>query len=168
MTRNLLTTLASAGSAALLGGAYLFQLMGYPPCAMCLWQRWPHAAAIIIGLLALKIPGRFLPVIGACAAFTTGSIGFYHMGVERDWWEGPSSCTGGGLLDGLDGAGLLAVEGPKVIMCDQVSWELLTLSMPTWNGIFSYGLVALWIMAVSAGSTKAGLSRTGSRLPDGE
>lgn len=155
MTRNLMTSIAAGGSAALLGGAYMFQLLGYPPCAMCLWQRWPHAAAILIGLLALRIPGRLMPGLGAMAAATTGSIGFYHMGVERDWWEGPSSCTGGGLLDGLDGAGLLAVEGPRVIMCDQVSWEFLTLSMPTWNGIFSFGLVIVWAVAIklSDGST---------------
>ncbi|WP_341365933.1 disulfide bond formation protein B [Yoonia sp. BS5-3] len=150
MTRNQLIFLAAGGSAALLGGAFIFQWLGYLPCAMCLWQRWPHAAAIIIGLLGLKIPGRAMPILGAVAAASTGSIGFYHMGVERDWWEGPSSCTGGGQLQGLDGASLLAVEGPKVIMCDQVSWEFLSLSMPTWNGIFSFGLVAIWIMAALA------------------
>ncbi len=154
--------LATGGSAALLGGAYIFQALGYPPCAMCLWQRWPHMAAIVIGLLALRIQGRFLPALGALAAGTTGAIGVFHTGVERDWWEGPSSCTGGGSLDGLSGADLLAVEGPRVVMCDQVSWEFLTLSMPTWNAIFSFDLMVGWIVAVvlSGASTKAGSSRT--------
>ena len=162
MTRNLMVLIAAGGSAALLAGAFTFQFLGYPPCAMCLWQRWPHVAAIVIGLLAWKIRGRLLPILGALAAATTGSIGFFHMGVERDWWEGPSSCTGNGLLNGLDGAGLLAIEGPKVIMCDQVSWEFLTLSMPTWNGIFSFVLVGFWIAAVvlSGASTKEGSSRS--------
>ncbi len=163
MTRNLMIMLATGGSVALLGGAYIFQLLGYPPCAMCLWQRWPHAAAIIIGLLALKIQGRTLPALGALAAGTTGAIGVFHTGVERDWWEGPSSCTGGGALDGLSGSDLLAIEGPRVVMCDQVSWEFLSLSMASWNAIFSFDLMMGWIIAVvlSGASTAKGSSRTG-------
>ena len=158
MTRQFWVTLSAGGSAALLAGAYLFQALGYPPCAMCLWQRWPHFAAILIGILAIKFGGRFLPAIGALAAATTAALGIFHTGVERDYWEGPSSCTGtGGGLEGLSGADLLTITGPRVIMCDQVSWELFTLSMPSWNALFSIVLVVGWIMAIraSGGSTKA-------------
>jgi disulfide bond formation protein DsbB len=161
MTRQLMTTLSAGGSAALLAGAYLFQAMGYPPCMMCLWQRWPHMAAIVIGVLALRFQGRFLPALGALAAGTTAAIGVFHTGVERGWWEGPSSCSGGSILDGLSGADLLAVEGPRVVMCDQVSWEFLSLSMATWNAIFSFGLMMGWIVAVvlSGAWIAAGSSR---------
>lgn len=162
MTRNLMIILSAGGSAALLAGAYIFQALGYPPCAMCLWQRWPHVAAILIGVLALRVPGRFLPVLGAGAAATTGGIGVFHTGVERDWWEGPTSCSGGGGLEGLSGTDLLTITGPRVVMCDQVSWELFTLSMASWNAIASFGLMIGWIIAVrlSAGSTTTGSSRT--------
>ena len=149
MTRNLMIILATGGSVALLGGAYLFQALGYPPCAMCLWQRWPHALAIIVGLLALKFGGRLLPLLGALAAATTAGIGIFHTGVERDWWDGPSSCSGVGSLEGLSGADLLAVTGPRVVMCDQVSWEFLTLSMASWNAIFSLDLMVGWLIAFS-------------------
>jgi len=155
--------LSAGGSAALMSGAYIFQALGYPPCAMCLWQRWPHVAAIVIGLIALRVPGRVLPALGAIAAATTAGIGIFHTGVERDYWEGPSSCTGGGGLDGLSGADLLTITGPRVIMCDQVSWELFSLSMPSWNAVFSLCLMVGWIIAyrLSAGSTAKGSSRTG-------
>ena len=154
--------LAAGGSAALLAGAFLFQALGYPPCAMCLWQRWPHFVAILIGLVALRVQGPLLPGLGALAAATTGVIGVYHTGVERDWWEGPSSCTGNISLEGLSGADLLTVTGPRVVMCDQVSWELFTLSMASWNALASFALVIIWIMAIrlSAGSTTTGSSRT--------
>jgi disulfide bond formation protein DsbB len=149
--------LAGAGSFALLAGAYLFQALGYPPCAMCLWQRWPHFAAIAIALLALRFGGRALPAMGALAAGTTGALGVFHTGVERDWWEGPTSCSGGGGLQGMSGADLLAIAGPRVVMCDQVTWEFLSLSMASWNAILSFGLMAIWISAVMI---KAGSSRT--------
>jgi len=162
MTRNLMITLSAGGSAALLAGAYLFQALGYPPCAMCLWQRWPHAAAIVIGLLAMRIRGPLMPALGALAAATTAGIGLYHTGVERDWWEGPRSCTGLGGLEGLSGADLLTVTGPRIVLCDQVSWELLSLSMASWNAMASFGLMISWIIAVrlSGGSTAGDSSRT--------
>lgn len=156
MTRNMLVLLAGAGSFALLAGAYLFQALGYPPCAMCLWQRWPHMAAIVIAALALRFGGPALPVLGAAAAGTTGGLGIYHTGVERGWWQGPTSCSGGSL-DGLSGMDLLAIDGPRVVMCDQVTWEFLALSMASWNAIASFGLMAIWISAVMI---KAGSSRT--------
>jgi disulfide bond formation protein DsbB len=161
MTRNLMILLSAGGSAALLAGAFLFQALGYPPCTMCLWQRWPHAAAILIGVLALRFPGRVLPLLGALAAATTAGIGVFHTGVERDWWEGPSSCTGGSSLEGLTGADLLSVAGPRVVMCDQVSWELFSLSMASWNAILSLVLMIGWIIAfrLSAASTTKGSSR---------
>ncbi|WP_322892490.1 MULTISPECIES: disulfide bond formation protein B [unclassified Yoonia] len=148
MTRNFLILLAGAGSFALLAGAFVFQALGYPPCAMCLWQRWPHVAAILVAALALRFGGRALPAFGAVAAAATGAIGVFHTGVERDWWEGPTSCTGGGSLQGLSGNDLLAIEGPRVVMCDQVSWEFLALSMASWNAILSFGLMAIWIIAL--------------------
>jgi len=138
-----LVILAAGGSAALLAGAFAFQIAGYPPCAMCLWQRWPHAAAIVIGLLAVVLGWRALAWLGALAAATTAAIGIYHTGVERDWWEGPTSCTGGGGLTG----NLLATDGPRLVMCDQVSWALFGLSMASWNAVFSAVLVAVWITA---------------------
>ena len=150
MTRHFLVAISAGGSAALLAGAYLFQALGYPPCAMCLWQRWPHFAAIVIGIVAWKIGGRFLPALGALAAATTAAIGVFHTGVERGLWEGPSTCTGGGSLDGLSGADLLTITGPNVVMCDQVSWELFSLSMASWNALLSAVLVIGWVMAIRA------------------
>ncbi len=148
MTRTQLSIVAAAGSALLLGGAFVFQALGYAPCQMCLWQRWPHAAAILIGVLAVVVGGRIWPWLGALAAFATGAIGVFHSGVERHWWAGPSSCTGAGSgVSGLSGGDLLAFEGPKLVMCDQVSWEFLFLSMPAWNAVFSFALVVIWIMA---------------------
>ena len=140
--------LAGAGSAALLLGAYAFQALGYAPCKMCLWQRWPHFVAVGIGLLALMIGWRALAWFGAAAAATTGGIGVFHTGVERGWWEGPTSCTGSGTgLGGLTGGDLLSTDAPPLVMCDQVSWAFAGLSMASWNAVLSFALVAVWMVA---------------------
>lgn len=141
-----LILLAAGVSAALLGGAYVFEFFGYAPCQMCYWQRWPHMAAIAIGLIALGQPKPVFGYLGALAALTTAGLGGFHTGVERGWWQGPSTCAGGDL-GGLSGSDLLSTDGPRLIMCDQVSWEFLTLSMASWNMLFSLCAAGLWILA---------------------
>jgi disulfide bond formation protein DsbB len=144
LSRNALILAAAGGSVLLLAGAFVFQAMGYLPCAMCWWQRFPHMAAIVVGALALSVRGPLLPALGALAALATALIGIFHTGVERDWWQGPASCTGNG---GLTSGDLLSMDGPRLVMCDQVSWALWGLSMPSWNALLSLALVALWVAA---------------------
>lgn len=147
MMKRLHIVIAAGVSAGLLAGAYVFQYLGYAPCTMCYWQRWPHMAAVAIGVLALFVPARILGYLGALAALTTAAIGVYHTGVERKFWEGPSTCTGDGGLGELSGNDLLSLDGPRLIMCDQVSWEMLDLSMASWNAVISLVAVCLWIIA---------------------
>jgi disulfide bond formation protein DsbB len=146
MTKSQLIALAAFGSFALLAGAFLFQWLGYAPCKMCLWQRWPHAVAIVIGLLALALTRlkTQLALLGGLAALTTGAIGLYHTGVERDWWEGPTSCSGSSALDTNN---LLSTDITPIVMCDDVVWSLMGLSMASFNALISLALVTVWIAA---------------------
>lgn len=147
---RLLITLAAGGSAALLLGALGFQYIGeMAPCKLCYWQRYPHAAAVGIGVLALIIPGALLPYLGALAALATAGIGAYHTGVERGWWEGPSTCTSG-PIGGLSPDQLLdQIMAAPLVRCDEVPWEMLSLSMASWNAIASLGLALLWVAAAN-------------------
>ncbi|TDL83640.1 disulfide bond formation protein B [Palleronia sediminis] len=152
MTRRMLTTLAGLGSAALLAGAFGFQAMGYAPCQMCLWQRWPHAAAVALAVVAFAWPRRIVAVLGALAALVTAGLGLFHTGVERAWWDGPASCAGGGSLAGMGGADLLSTDTlDKVVMCDEVAWAFAGLSMASWNAVLSLGLAAIWVAAARRG-----------------
>ncbi|MEO0357712.1 MAG: disulfide bond formation protein B [Pseudomonadota bacterium] len=147
MTQDRWIILALVGTAALLAGAFLFQALGYAPCQMCYWQRYPHVVALIAGVAALALGRPGFILIGAVASFTTGAIGLFHSGVEQKWWDGPASCSGGGLGN-LDGASLLSVDVmDKVVMCDEISWAFVGLSMPTWNAILSFCIVGLWVKA---------------------
>lgn len=148
MSRKFLILLATLGSAALLAGAYFFESRGYLPCKMCYWQRWPHFAAVGIGIVALFMPLAALAWLGAAAAAITGGIGVFHAGVEQGWWPGPASCTqAGGGLSGLPGGDLLSLDGPVLILCDQISWSFAGLSMAGWNAVLSFVLILVWVRA---------------------
>jgi len=149
MTRNFLILLAAGGSLALLLGAFGFQYIGdMAPCKLCLWQRYPHGAAIFLGILAVALGQRLWIALGAVAAAATGAIGIYHTGVERKWWEGPDSCTSSGV-DGVSAEDLMQqILNAPLVRCDEVPWEMFTLSMATWNAIIAFGLMALWLLAL--------------------
>jgi len=148
LTRRNLILLATLGSAAMVLGAWGFQYLGgLAPCKLCYWQRYPHMAAVPIGLVALAVPGVLLPLLGAIAAATTGALGIYHSGVERGWWEGPDTCSSG-PVGGLSTDDLFdQIMTAPLVQCDQVAWEMLGLSMASWNAIVAFGLVVLWLWA---------------------
>jgi disulfide bond formation protein DsbB len=147
MNRTQLILLAAGGSLALLVGAFFFQALGYSPCKLCLWQRWPHAAAVLIGLLAIKMSGRWLAYAGALAAATTGALGIYHSGVELKWWQGPNTCTSGGGLEMSTDDLLNQIMAAPLVRCDEIAWAFAGLSMATWNAILSFILAGIWLVA---------------------
>ena len=125
--------------AGLLGGALFSQYVGgLYPCEMCYWQRWPHAAAILLALSALLSPlnaARTRPMVqlAALAIAISGAIGVFHAGVELGWWEGFTTCTATGARNLQD------ILNTPLIRCDQVQWSFLGISMAGWNAILSLG-----------------------------
>ena len=137
---RLLALLVPAG---LLGGALFSQYVGgLYPCEMCYWQRWPHAAAILLAVAALFSPlaaprTRPLVLLAALAIAISGAIGLFHAGVELGWWEGLTQCTATGATSLED------ILNVPLIRCDQVQWEFLGISMAGWNAILSLGGAAV-------------------------
>ena len=147
LDRRMLILLATLGSVGLLGGAFAFQhIGGLYPCQLCLWQRWPHAAAILIGIIALATGWRGLAWAGALAALATAGIGGFHVGVEQGWWEGLATCTAGSI-SGISTADLLNPAAPisAPVRCDAIAWEMLGISMAGWNMILSLVLAGIWV-----------------------
>src|SRR5215203_5189179 len=121
---------------ALLGGALGSQYLGgLHPCEICYWQRWPHAAAILLaaGAFALPARSRLLTGLAALAIAVSGAIGVFHAGVELGWWEGLTRCTAGGALSLED------LMNVPLVRCDQVQWLWLGISMAGWNALLSLG-----------------------------
>ncbi|WP_299546266.1 disulfide bond formation protein B [uncultured Tateyamaria sp.] len=156
MKRQNLVALAAGGSVALLLGAFAFQhLGGLPPCKLCIWQRYPHVAAIALGALALFVPLPALIALGAIAALSTAGVGAYHVGVEQGWWEGPASCSSS-AIGGLDPDALFdQIMAAPLIRCDEVAWQFAGLSMAGWNMVLSVLIAGCWIAALRIKPTSA-------------
>ncbi|SEW16225.1 Disulfide bond formation protein DsbB [Aliiroseovarius sediminilitoris] len=148
-TANQLIAFAAISSALILGGAFVFQALGYAPCKLCLWQRWPHAAAIVIGGVALSTKQKALAWLGALAAATTSAIGFFHSGVERKLWDGPSSCTGSGVADMSVDDLLSKINDAPLIRCDEIPWDLFGVTMANLNAVGALVLAIIWVVAAT-------------------
>lgn len=154
MTGARLALFAGAGSAFLLIAALGFQAVGYAPCDLCVLQRWPHVAAVLVaGLVWLTGRVRALAVLGMIAAGVAMGLATYHVGVEMAWWAGPTQCSGAiGDLTRLSPADLLTrLQSAPVVRCDEVAWRFLGISMAGWNAIWSAGLAGLWAIAARRG-----------------
>jgi len=148
MTSRNLALLAAFGSAAMLLGAFGFQIIGgMAPCHLCILQRWPHGLAFGVGLLALLLPNRWLYALGAGIVLFGAGIAFYHVGVEQHWWLGPTTCSSQGVT-GMSAQQLMTqiLQAP-LVRCDEIPWSMFGLSMAAWNGVISVGLAGIWLIA---------------------
>jgi disulfide bond formation protein DsbB len=146
----LVVALASAG---LLAGAFAFEhIGGLAPCVLCLYQRWPHALAIVFGIAAFAVwprnSGAAALALGLAALglFVGAAIAAYHVGVEQRWWTGPMACgaTGPSLSSAMTAEALRkALLAAPVVRCDEIAWSLFGLSMAAYNFIASLALGAL-------------------------
>ena len=153
MNARVLIGAAGLGSALLLLAALGFQFVGdLPPCPMCIWQRWPHVAAVLITAAAVLGPRRagWLALVGGLLMLVSAGLGLFHAGVEQGWWEGPSSCVGG-QVDGVSAEQLLnQIMQAPLVRCDEIVWEFLGLTMAGWNALWSLVLAGLWFAAADS------------------
>ncbi len=122
---------------ALMAGALGSQYLGgLAPCEMCLWQRWPHYAAIGLAALAFVLPHRALVWLAALAILISGGIGIFHAGVEYHWWEGLTQCS---QVPGSGGSGNILADIMKtpLVRCDEAQWRLFGISLAGYNAIIS-------------------------------
>ena len=168
-----LTTRVFAGfvliaSAIVLGTALLSEYWGgLAPCELCLLQRWPWAAAIVIAFVVVLVGERarldWVALLLALVFAVSIVFAFYHVGVEQHWFAGPSACTAGP-------GGAMTLEqmkqqilGTAPVLCDRPAWTLFGMSLAGFNLLASLVMLGC---CVAAGLHARGLLR--HRRPAGE
>ena len=108
---------------------------------MCHWQRWPHIAAAIIGILGGALvkresTARTLAWTAIACVLVSGLIGAYQTGTHT------TSCR-----DRLPAQVTAYILGsnmpPPEVQCDVVTWSLFGLSLATYNALCSFLIAAL-------------------------
>lgn len=153
--------LALLSAAALIAAAILQYGFGFAPCELCLWQRWPYRAVILLGMLTLLIRPKARPqkrawaallLLGCLLAFLANSgIAGYHVAIEQGWVTGDTGCSGtisstDASLDALREA----IRGAPLVRCDEPAFMLFGLSLSAWNLLASLAFSALTILSLRA------------------
>ena len=162
MTPILLARLSVAASLAALIAAYLSQYAGgLEPCPLCLYQRLPYGAIIVLGAVAVLLIGRgrnpvaLIALIGGLFALDSG-IAFYHVGVEQGWFEGLASCAGGGATPAtIDELRSMLLDQPPPPPCDQVQWSLFGVSLAAYNMLYAASMAVIILIGAAALHRKA-------------
>ena len=145
----------AAVAAATLAGAWFFQLvLDIRPCPLCLEQRYAYYLALPLALVVAFAAARGAPrpmllaafAVLLLAALANAWLGGYHAGVEWQFWQGPTDCSGPVADLGSAGTLLQRLDTVKVIRCDEVQWRFLGLSLAGYNVLISLALaaIAMW------------------------
>ncbi|MCE2522039.1 MAG: disulfide bond formation protein B [Rhodobacteraceae bacterium] len=150
MNQKSYALIGTAGPALLLAGALALQhIDNLVPCELCIWQRWPHLAAMAFGFGFLLSGNRAFAILAITALVAGSGVAFFHVGVEQNWWAGLSSCSGVGLAE-MTGRELLDFsQAENIARCDDVAWSMLGLSMAAWNGLLSLCIATSWCLAIT-------------------
>lgn len=146
---SLLMLLAALG---VLGTVFALQYLGgYPPCRMCIWQRWPFAVLAVLGLIGAFAWPRQMLTLALLAMLVSIGLGSYHLAVEQGWIALPAGCAAGGDASSVEELKAMLKAAPP--SCDQVGFSVLGLSLAAWNVVGST-LLAIFTAIVLTSSRR--------------
>jgi len=143
--------IAIVGLMTMAGFFYFQYVLGYPPCPLCLEQRYAYYLAIPVGALTALAARSGAPrplllaglAILALATLANAGLGAYHSGVEWGFWKGPTDCSGPVVNLGNAADLLSKLDTVKVVRCDEVQWRFLGLSLAGYNVLISLLMAAI-------------------------
>lgn len=149
MTRKSAFQLLTGFSICMILGAWAFEFIGgLAPCKLCYYQRYPHWLAAGSGAMALLSGVTLFAYVAALGAAASGGVALFHTGVERGWWEGPATCTSGDIT-GMSADDLFnQIMNAPLVRCDDIPWQMFTLSMANYNALLSLAAALLWLFAI--------------------
>lgn len=149
-TRRRAALIVLGVAVATIGGAWIFEAMGFAPCELCLKQRIPYYAGIPLAAfaaIALQRGGEdaariALALLGLLFAAGT-ALALYHSGVELKLFPGPSECTGALSKAGSFDDFRSSLDKMKVVSCDRPALRIFALTLSNWNVLISGALAAI-------------------------
>jgi disulfide bond formation protein DsbB len=135
---------------ALITAYFIQYVLGHKPCNLCLVERLPYLAAIILISLILFL-NKYEKLISLIVGlfFVFGAIiSFYHFGIEQDFFKESLVCDLGNNNAAISTQDLLKQFEKKIISCKDVTFRVLGLSLATFNTIISLIISAIMLKIV--------------------
>ena len=132
--------------------AYFIQyVLDHKPCDLCLIERIPYIASIILIALVFII-NKFEKLISSIVLlfFVFGAVvSFYHVGIEQGFFSESLLCNTGIGSKNLSTDDLLKqLQNSSVISCKDVSFRFLGLSLATINTVISVLISVIMVKVI--------------------
>ncbi len=131
--------------------AYFIQyVLGHKPCNLCIIERIPYIAAIIL-ISLIFILNRYQKIISSLILifFILGAlVSFYHFGIEQGFFSESLVCDLGNSQPINKEALLNQLKKAEIVSCKDVTFRFLGLSLATINTIISFILSGIIIKVI--------------------
>ena len=120
--------------------AYFIQyVLGHKPCNLCIIERIPYIAAIIL-ISLIFILNRYQKIISSLILifFIFGAVvSFYHFGIEQGFFSESLVCDLGNSRPLNKEELLNQLKKTEIVSCKDVTFRFLGLSLATINTVIS-------------------------------
>ena len=131
--------------------AYFIQyVLGHKPCNLCIIERIPYIAAIIL-ISLIFILNRYQKIISSLILifFIFGAVvSFYHFGIEQGFFSESLVCDLGNSQPTNKEELLNQLKKAEIVSCKDVTFRFLGLSLATINTIISIILSGIMIKVI--------------------
>ena len=120
--------------------AYFIQyILKHQPCNLCLFERIPYFAAVILIslILALNKYEKLISLIVSLFFIFGSIISFYHFGIEQGFFSESLVCDLNNGNKATSTQDLLKQLEKNTVSCKDVTFRVLGLSLATFNTILS-------------------------------
>jgi len=131
--------------------AYFIQyVLGHKPCNLCIIERIPYIAAIIL-ISLIFILNRYQKIISSLILifFIFGAVvSFYHFGIEQGFFSESLICDLGNSRPLNKEELLNQLKKTEIVSCKDVTFRFLGLSLATINTVISLILSGIMIKVI--------------------
>ena len=131
--------------------AYFIQyVLGHKPCNLCIIERIPYIAAIIL-ISLIFILNRYQKIISSLILifFIFGAVvSFYHFGIEQGFFSESLVCDLGNSQPLNKEELLNQLKKTEIVSCKDVTFRFLGLSLATINTVISIILSGIMIKVI--------------------
>ena len=128
---------------SLAAALYVEYILGFKPCILCLYQRLPYIAALLIILIAFFYENNKIILIFLAFTFMISIVlSGYHVSIEKEFVEPIFSCAGKDT-DALEKEEILKSLNNIQPDCKDVDFSLFGISLATLNFINSFVLATI-------------------------
>ena len=142
--KNIIKAIFIISLVALITAYFVEYILGYQPCNLCLMERLPYAAALLIILISYKLKHlekQFILLL-IIIFFASSILSLYHFGIEQGLIEESLVCDLQNSLKILSKEEILQQLQEKKVNCKDVTFKIFGLSLTTFNIIISILLTA--------------------------